>query len=130
MLRRLVVAYDFSEHADDALAWAIDLARTVNATVTLAHVMAGPSDGPKFLEATRELARVADEVGPDVASHVIEGDAPAEALVRFSDETAADAIVVATRALGTLQRWLVGSVTDELIRQAHCPVMVVRADDD
>lgn len=130
MLRKLLVAYDFSEHADDALGWAVDLARSLKATVAVVYVTAEGADEEKVSAARRDLARVADDIGPEVASHVIEGDDPAETLVRFADESGIDAIVVGTRALGTLQRLLVGSVTDEILKRAHCPVMVVRADDE
>ena len=130
MLRKIVVGYDFSDHADDALAWATDLARALGSQVALAHVTEADSPDNPDVEALRHrLAAVADNVGPEVASHVLVGSDIAETIVRFADQIDADAIVVGTRGLGSVARLFLGSVADGVLRKAACPVITFRHED-
>jgi hypothetical protein len=46
--------------------------------------------------------------------------------VRFAEDAHADLIVLGSRGLGRLGRALLGSVSDSVVRHAHCPVLVVR----
>ncbi len=130
MFKRLVVGYDFSDPADDALAWAVELARALGAQVAVVHVVEADSDDdPGIATARANLATVADDAGPEVASHVIRGHRVSEALVRFADVTDADVLVVATRGLGGVARMLMGSVADSVVRHATCPVITIRHED-
>ena len=131
MIRRIVVGYDFTEAADDALTWALELAQPLQATVNIVHIAAGNDDGdPKVVERRAALARVADDAGPRVTSQLVLGSDVARALVDLAEEGNADLIVVATRQVSAMQRWFLGSVADEVIRAAHCPVVTVRSGDD
>ncbi len=130
MIRHVAVGYDFSEHADDALGWAVDLARAVKATVSLIHVVDAREDDPAVQELRVRLARVADEVGPEVSSHVVCAERVADGLVEHAERYAFDLIVVATRGLSGVERLILGSVADAVIRRARVPVVTVRYDDD
>jgi nucleotide-binding universal stress UspA family protein len=50
----------------------------------------------------------------------------AEQIVNLAEEIRAGLIVVGSRGLGGIRRALVGSVSDSVVRHAHCPVLVVR----
>jgi nucleotide-binding universal stress UspA family protein len=50
----------------------------------------------------------------------------AEEIVRLAEEIGAGLIVVGSRGLGGIRRALMGSVSDSVVRHAHCPVLVVR----
>jgi nucleotide-binding universal stress UspA family protein len=50
----------------------------------------------------------------------------AEEIVSLADEIGAGLIVVGSRGLGGIRRALMGSVSDSVVRHAHCPVLVVR----
>lgn len=131
MLERIVLAYDFSEACDDALAWTVDLARALKGRVHLVHVTGAADDDDPTLNALRkDLALAADEAGPEVVSHVLASDDVAVALARFAEEINADALVLATRGGGGVARLLLGSVADAVIRSAPCPVITLRADED
>ena len=131
MLERVVLAYDFSERCDDALAWTVDLVRALRGRVHLVHVASVRSDDdPALNDLRRELAAVADEAGAEVLSHVLVGDDVAKALVSHADDVNADALVIATRATRGVARWLLGSVADEIIASAHCPVITLREHED
>jgi nucleotide-binding universal stress UspA family protein len=58
-------------------------------------------------------------------AHVRLGRPPQE-IVNLADKIAAGLIVVGSRGLGGIRRALMGSVSESVIRHAHCPVMVVR----
>jgi nucleotide-binding universal stress UspA family protein len=51
---------------------------------------------------------------------------PADSIVQVAEETGADLVVMGSRGLGGIKRALMGSVSDSVVRHAHCPVMVVR----
>jgi nucleotide-binding universal stress UspA family protein len=50
----------------------------------------------------------------------------ADQIVRVAEDIGAGLIVIGSRGLGGLRRALMASVSDAVVRHAHCPVMVVR----
>jgi nucleotide-binding universal stress UspA family protein len=54
---------------------------------------------------------------------------PDEAIVKLGEELEAGLIVTGSRGLGGVRRALMGSVSDSVVRHAHCPVLVVRGGD-
>ncbi len=75
------------------------------------------------------MDRKADEMGAAGAAikhaHLALGDLRKE-IVKLGEELEAGLIVVGSRGLGGLSRALMGSVSDAVVRHAHCPVLVVR----
>ena len=57
---------------------------------------------------------------------VWEGD-PGEAIIEAATAESADLIVVGSHGRGTVGRFLIGSVSDHVVRNAQCPVLVVRS---
>ena len=75
------------------------------------------------LEAAVEKVRSA---GADVAqAHLREGMAPPE-IIALAEDIGAGLIVIGSRGRGGIRRALMGSVSDLVVRHAHCPVLVVR----
>jgi nucleotide-binding universal stress UspA family protein len=70
-------------------------------------------------------ARVRERLGRSVSSAVLQG-LPVETLARYTRELGADLVVMTTHGRGGLRRAWLGSVTDQLIRSAEVPVLVVR----
>ena len=66
-------------------------------------------------------------VGGTVAGTHLRMGAVALEIVALAEEIQADLIVMGSRGLGGLRRALMGSVSDSVVRHAHCPVLVVRA---
>lgn len=143
VIRRIVVATDFSDAAGQAWALARRLAAATGAELVLLHVVV---EAPLYSEtpltrgrpesvyeaaerwARGELAKWAAEAeaaGARVRSRVRRGVAHEE-ILRVADEEDADLIVVGTRGLGRLERALLGSVADRLVRLAARPVVTVR----
>lgn len=52
---------------------------------------------------------------------------PDEQIVALAEEIGVGLIVMGSRGLGGLRRLLMGSVSDSVVRHAHCPVLIVRA---
>lgn len=76
-----------------------------------------------FLE--RQAARIRER-GGQVAGTYIALDNPSAEIVRLSEDSGASLIAVGSRGLGGVKRALMGSVSDSVVRHAHCSVLVVR----
>ncbi len=76
--------------------------------------------------AAQDLVARGRRLGADVSFLVWEGD-PGESIVEAAVAEGADLIVVGSRGRGAVGRFLIGSVSDHVVRHATCPVMVVRA---
>ncbi len=148
-IQTILVPTDFSEHAQKALAWAHDLARKYDATLVVLHVeasaempnlsnvggMEGVIDTWKKIMATRD-ARARDEMkaavdalgeGVDVVYDVASGP-PHQSIVERALADNADLVVMGTRGRSGVQRVLLGSTAERVVRTAPCPVLTVRSD--
>jgi nucleotide-binding universal stress UspA family protein len=140
-IRKILVPTDFSPHATEAIRVAHDLARATGASVVVFHVSRPPavvSDGDRPLStpARAEAKDVWDELrkiqakdpAVRVEHEVIVADRPdAEHILRILRERGCDLIVMGTHGRTGLKHLLFGSVTEDVVRRAHCPVMVVKA---
>ncbi len=134
----IVLATDGSQASEPASEQAIDLATQVGARLLVVSVVASarqPSEAPARDHAseTRDvlaanaqaIVQRARAAGADATFLVWEGDA-GEAIVAAADAESADLIVVGSHGRSGVTRFLIGSVSDFVVRHAHCPVMVVR----
>lgn len=142
----VLVAVDFSPTSDVALEYATGLARRVGATVHLLHVVesplaAGPLSPEVYIAATpfarnrlidEAAARLARLVGSaqrellHVTSEVRVGSA-ADTVCSVAEERHSDLLVIGTHGRTGLAHLLVGSVAEQVVRQAPCPVLTVRS---
>ena len=151
---RILLATDGSEEATLAAQTAIDLA---NKTGSELHVVCATKPPPyafalyegyaegfdagAYLQDESEehtkrgeglldqQVRKIEAVGGSVAqAHLREGRPEAE-ITALAEEIGAGLIVIGSRGLGGLRRALLGSVSDSVVRHAHCPVMVVRKEE-
>jgi nucleotide-binding universal stress UspA family protein len=139
----IVVGHDGSPGADRALGEALALARTLLSTVVVVRAWSlataprpaesefGYASGfGEYAEAVR-LALVEDthartEACPEVpVEYRVVHEGAAKSLVEISQD--ARMLVVGARGLGGLAGMLLGSVSDQCVRHAACPVLVVRA---
>jgi len=73
----------------------------------------------------QNLADTVQALGLDQATSVILHGSPGPAIVAHADEIDARAIVIGSRGRGGLKRAVLGSVSDHVVRNAHCPVVVL-----
>lgn len=72
-----------------------------------------------------EAQRMKGEGAIMVEPHLLMGR-PGAAIVWLAEKLSADLVLIGSRGLGAMRRTLIGSVSDSVVRHAHCPVMVVR----
>jgi nucleotide-binding universal stress UspA family protein len=136
-VRTILHPTDFSEHSNHAFRLACALARDYRAKVIVLHVMTPavvaftegviPPDIDNLRERSREeLYRVQprDSRVP-IEYRLVEGD-PGPDISRVASETNADVIVLGTHGRSGLGRLLMGSVAENVIRHAPCPVVTVK----
>jgi nucleotide-binding universal stress UspA family protein/quercetin dioxygenase-like cupin family protein len=130
---------DFSDNSRYAFQTACALARDNHATLLLLHVMmpavspvlqVAPPDPLLAAESQKTLPPLPwPQVGDPqihVEHRVAEGD-PAEEVLRLSERLHCDLIVMGTHGKTGLGRLLTGSVAEEVLRKAVCPVLVVKS---
>jgi nucleotide-binding universal stress UspA family protein len=141
-IKTILVPVDFSAGSDKALAYAIDLARRLQAAVTVMNAYEIPVYGfpDGAMIATAEVAaRIADvsQKALDAAAQRSEGQGvkiskvlrqgPAWAEINAAVESVgADLIVMGTQGRSGLSRAFLGSVAEKVLRTATCPVLVIR----
>ncbi len=139
MIRSILVPTDFSANADAAAEYACSLATTFHAPVTLLHVFTTPvvaTPDAVFAPTPEEedaLARAAKDhlaalsqrlsrPGLELRTDVREGN-PAARIVEASAD--ADLVVMGTHGRTGVARLLLGSVAEQVVRGARCPVMTL-----
>jgi nucleotide-binding universal stress UspA family protein len=134
--KSILVATDFGEAADAALRYGRALAHTFGASIHVMHVsenffMRAVAGDPRALHdaAVRTLhARLTSEDRRVLHAHAVveTSDDAAEAIVAYAQGAAIDLIVIGTHGRSGVQRALVGSVAEHVVRTAPCPVLTVR----
>jgi len=134
-LRKVVVGFDGSDHAGDALRWALSVAPSDAEVELLIAIDVIPWLSPELVvdrhpdeyEAAHErLGAAADAVDPEgrATRHFV-AHGPRQALGDASGD--ADLVVVGPRGIGGFARAILGSVTTWLLHDAPCPVAVVQS---
>lgn len=151
MIRKILAPTDLSEMSQAGVHYALTAARALNAQVIIYHVVgleelktlgtrfrrhrSDESGFPNLLESylhTREvsLAQFVGQNFSDLLPHVgvdekVELGSPYKNIVERAKSEKVDLIIMATRGRGGLTRMLLGSVTEQVIRNAPCPVLAI-----
>jgi nucleotide-binding universal stress UspA family protein len=128
-IHNVLVPLDGSDHSRRVLPLVLDLARPLDARVTLLYVNEPPGPNPHWLIPSRPLEdaeRELREHAVPVTSSLREGR-PAEQILAACRSNAADLLVMATHGRSGPVRWLFGSVTESVLRSAEIPMLVVPA---
>lgn len=146
-LNNILVATDFSEPADVALAYGRELARRFGATLHIVHVVADLGAGfvgfPMYvgdlgrLQTETEAAARArlhtvlseeDRQALHAKTVVLTSTSPSEAIVGYARDAMPriGCIVMGTHGRGAVAHLFMGSVAERVVRSAPCPVLTVR----
>ena len=145
---KILLATDGSEEAELARTTAVDEANSTNSELHIltvgpwspdaAYAVGDASFSPQTYEEVSEAIRkegrdilddqvrkIEEEGGSVQEAHLRRGRKDQE-IVRLAEEIGAGLIVIGSRGRGGVRRALMGSVSDSVVRHAHCPVLVVR----
>ena len=142
MYKRILLPLDGSPLAEQALPHAIAMAERFQSELVLLRVLIPLPRPPTTPEtalqrAAEEAAIFAREYLDHVADGVQErgitvqvvtiGGRPHWQIIQYAETNQVDLIVMCTRGQSGLSRWLMGSVSDRVVRGANVPVLMVRA---
>ncbi len=137
--KHILACVDFSEHSTRALDEVGEYARANDSKVTLIHIadpqafippqaVVEPESATDSSAHEAELVALRDrhlsDIEVDVA--VVEDHAPARAICDYAEKHGVDLIVVGSHGRGGMERWLIGSVAERVVRHAGADVYVVR----
>jgi universal stress protein A len=145
MFNRILVPTDFSAPSDAALEYARILAATFGSTLRILHVVDDPSSSSDFVSdgfspSTREIQEALTGHARKRLEHLMTSvdrsryhayvDAvigtPATAIIDYAGATGTSLIVMGTHGRTGMAHLLMGSVAEEVVRTAPCPVLTVR----
>jgi ubiquinone biosynthesis protein len=115
-VRRILVATDRSETAENAVAFAEEMAGRYGAELVVLHVLV-PDQARK--------GEPGGERGGDARTRVVVHSDPAKAIVEVAREEAVDVIVVGNVGIRSRRRFLVGNVPSAVVSSAPCTVVLV-----
>jgi nucleotide-binding universal stress UspA family protein len=133
-VEKILAAVDGSKHADKALEYAVALAKHYSANLALVHVEEDKLiriGGPQVVDC---LGTVGECILKDAATKargmefdkVLKFGSPAETIIKVAKKADVDIIVVGSRGLSSVQRFLLGSVSDDISMHSRSSVLIVK----
>jgi nucleotide-binding universal stress UspA family protein len=133
-LKNILVAVDGSKHADKALEYAVQLTKKYDAKLALMHVEEDKLiriGGPQIEDC---VGTIGECILKDASTktkgvefdQLLELGSPAEIIVKVAKKGKIDLIVVGSRGLSSVRRFLLGSVSDDISMHSRNSVLIVR----
>ncbi len=142
--RNIVIATDGSENSKKAISYGIGIAKLSGATVHTLYVVdtsafsSIPMDSgweemyevlrKEGVKAVSEVRELGEASGVNVRDVILEGH-PSSEIITFAENNDADIIVVGTLGKTGLDRFLMGSVAEKVMRSSKIPVLIVRGEE-
>ncbi|WP_071188178.1 universal stress protein [Trichormus sp. NMC-1] len=140
MLKTILVALDGSEIADRVIQTLDDLVLSSNTKVILCHVFPTaeseielPADLPlpestnvSYFHIEKQLQSYQEKLSVKSELELVSGD-PADEIVRLANIYKADLVLIGSRGLTGMKRIVLGSVSTQVMEEANCSVLVVKA---
>jgi nucleotide-binding universal stress UspA family protein len=142
-IKKVLFGTDFTEGSNNALPYAVDIARRYGAKLYLVHVIYDIERSAGWYVPHRPLDEIYDDMeksalkqleksfidemrGFSDIEHVVLRGVPYEEIAKFAEENKIDIIVVGTYGRTGMDRLLFGSTAEQVVRSAPCPVLTVR----
>jgi len=140
---RILVPVDGSKNSDKAIAAAVDITSVFHGQIDFLYVayFNGNTDDPaeqiswlpdEFTGSIQQISQVVlqhavKQISTDsnYMTHTATG-IPAKQILKFAKDHASDLIVIGGRGLGVVEGFLLGSVSQEVLEHARCPVLIVK----
>jgi len=144
LIKHILVPFDESQVAFEAFEFALDLAKKYNAKISLITIIHSGILSSSFIEMsghqkiiekeklrainsmTQEMHSVAKKFGVEVKTEMVFSQSVAETILSFSSHKKVDLIVMGTRGRDGSVRYMLGSVTFDIVQKAKCPVVFVK----
>lgn len=143
-VKKILIPIDRSEYREKILAYAVALSRTWGAELTAIHVIdpvrGVPGGRVKEKEKEREeqakqeglavlnsVDPVEQKEGVKIKKELVEkSDSVAKAIIGYAKKNEFDIIVIGTKGMTAVEEFFLGSVANNVIHHAHCPVFAIR----
>lgn len=141
LYRNIVIATDGSENSRRAIFYGIEIAKLSGATVHVLYVVDTPSTISETWTAGKEMIRemmindgkkvmskimkILEDSGVEAKEVLLEGH-PSDEIINFAENNSMDLIVMGTLGKTGLERFLMGSVAEKVVRYSKVPALVVR----
>ncbi len=139
-IQQIIVPVDYTKSTDKLVAYAVSLAEKLSAVIHFVHVVADfPGDAmigapyaqeyqDKIFAASQEkmtaLVENSQKKCPGCTGEVVYGD-PVDQIIDFARSKNADLIIISTHGARGLEKILLGSVAERVLKGAHCPVLIM-----
>ncbi|QLH74952.1 MAG: universal stress protein [Methanomassiliicoccales archaeon] len=131
MTMNVLLATDGRPHSDKATKYAMEYAKVFKAKLFIVFVVSPKADEDKErlvqngMQVLDRLKNQAKDQGIDVTT-LLEAGNPYESILAASERMKADAIIVGTSGKTVLDRVLIGSVSEYVVRNSRCTVIIVK----
>lgn len=143
-IEKTLIAVDKAGYKEKIIDYGIILAKGSGASVTAIHVLdesilegIGDFFGTRVDEYQKtmrknseelltEIKQIMEKEGIETNTEVISDKSVAQGIVTYAKESGADVIVIGTKGLTGVEKFLMGGVASSVIHDAHCPVVAVR----
>lgn len=143
-MKRILVPTDFSEHAEDALKAAAQIAKSNSSEIILLHMLELPhqmsdavTDGASIPE-TMLFVKKANETLDEISNRpyldgievleIVKMDKPIHGITQISKEYNIDLIIMGSHGSSGIEELLIGSNTEKVVRNSEIPVLVIKKD--
>lgn len=143
-MKRILVPTDFSEHAENALKVAAQIAKKNNSEIIVLHMLELPSQmndavlGGASIPETMLFMKKANEMLDEVSSRpyldgieiteIVKMDKPTQGISQVSKEYNVDLIVMGSHGSSGIEELLIGSNTEKVVRNSEIPVLIIKKD--
>ncbi len=125
-INSVLVPLDGSDLAEEALGYAVPIARRHDSQIHLVFVIGHDADASEDDEARKYLSSLSERLELDAEMHVRIG-APADEIIETVDDLDDALIVMTTHGRTGIGRWFYGSVADKVVHAADAPVLLLRS---
>ena len=143
-IKKILIPVVKSEYDDKIISYAIILAKGSGASITAIHVLDKSAIGgvgdvfgrrvdeyenemrKRSQELLTEVQQVIEKHGIKTSIEIIGNKSVAQGIIDYARESGVDVIVIGTKGLTGVGKFLMGSVASAVIDHAHCPVFAIR----
>lgn len=139
-INRIVVPVDFLEHTDKLIDYAVYMAEKLSAVPYFFHVVDFYT-GTAILDTSyfqvcvehlladvkTKMSHLLEDMSerfPGCNGEVVTGE-PVDKIIEFAQDKHADLIIISTHGAKGLERIMLGSVAERVLKRAHCPVLIM-----